>query len=165
MSTNHTRTSFSSDDSGNIKQEPDNLHRDEQENSANGLDSTEVADGQDGRNIRALGSQDMDSANGLLRLNDTEDGAMDVPEAAIANAAASEGQTKTGLVAMASPAPAPNPVNVPNAQQAAKKHDQPDDEEPNTSNSDSNTDEAVTQEEKEEAIAETGTSIDHQPAY
>ena len=163
MSTNHTRTSFSSDDSANVNQEPDNLNRPEQENSANGLDSTEVTGGENGRNIRGMGSQDMDSANGLLRLNDTEDGAMDVPDEAIANAAASEGQTKTGPVGAAAYTLVPT-VNVPNAQQAAKKHDEAD-QEANTGDSDSNTDEAVTQEEKEEDIAETGTSINHQPAY
>ena len=163
MSTNHTRTSFSSDDSENISQEPDNLHREEQENSANGLDSTEVTGGQNGRNVRGMGSQDMDSANGLLRLNDTDDGAMDVPDEAIANAAASEGQTKTSPVGAANYVPAPA-VAVPNAQQATKKQDEAD-QETKPGNSDSNTDEAVTQEEKEEDIAQTGTSVDHQPAY
>jgi hypothetical protein len=170
MNTDKHRTTYSSDDSTDSGFEGDNLNREEQENSANGLDSTEVTDGQNGRNIRAMGSQDMDSQNGVLRQNDTADGAMDVPEEALANAAASEGQTKTSTVSVTTAGPddyaSDSVVSVPNAQQEAKKQAEKkadDFSEENTSESGSNS--SVSQEETEDDVAETGTSTDHQPTY
>ena len=151
-------SSFSSDDSANSDHGGDNLNKDEQANSANGLDSTEVTGGQNGRNIRGMGSQDMDSENGVLRFNDTDNGAMEVTDEALANAAASQNQTSTATVSVTTSGPddyASDPkVDVPNAQKEAKKQDE---------NSDDTT--ADSSEKESADIAETGTSVDHQPTY
>lgn len=161
MDTDQNRTAFSSDDSSSSDHEGDNLNRDEQANSANGLDSTEVRGGQNGRNIRGMGSQDMDSEHGVLRQNDTSNGAMDVPEEALSNAAASESQTKTSTVSVTTAGPddygSDTAVGVPNAQKEAKKQDEND--------SDDDTVAPVSQEDTDEDVAQTGTSTDHQPTY
>ncbi|MBO0952040.1 hypothetical protein [Fibrella forsythiae] len=164
MDTDQTRSPHSSDDTTNSDHEGDNLNQKAQENSANGLDSTEVRGGQNGRNIRAMGSQDMDSQNGVLRQNDMSNGAMDVPDEAFANAAASENQTKTATVSVTTAGPddyaSDAVVSVPNAQKEAKKQD--DDE---SSDDSSDNDSVESQEETEEDVANTGTSTDHQPTY
>jgi hypothetical protein len=136
------------------------------ENSANGLDSTEESGGQQGRNIRGIGSTDMDSQNGVLRLGDQDDSTMQVtPEGAEA-AAASAPKTNTATVNLPTAADSGSPsdylsapvVNVPNAQEEAKKQeDDTDQEDPDDS--------GTSETEESEDIAETGTSIDHQPTY
>lgn len=151
---------FGSDDA-DIDVHVENKNTDEQENSANGLDSQQVRGGQDGRNNRGMGSTDMDSKNGVLRMGDTDDGAMQVTDAAISNAAASEGQTKTAMVDVTTTGPddyaSSDKVGVPNAQKAAKEQNNADEEE--TSMDDEE------QAEREENIAETGTDLNNQPAY
>lgn len=142
-----------------------NLHRDEIEDSANGLDSVDVRGGQDGRNNRGFGGIDMDSKNGVIRMGDTDNSTMEVTEEGAANAAASIGQTKTSTVSVTTAGPddyaSDAQVNVPNAQEQAKKQDG----DTGTEANDSDTNAAVSQEKENEDIAQTGTSIDHQPAY
>lgn len=137
----------------------DNLNTEAQENSANGLDSEDVRGGQDGRNNRGMGSQDMDSKNGVLRLGDMDDSTMQVTETAISQAAASEGKTSTSTVNVTTAGPddyaSDAEVNVPNAQQAAKDAAEPDDSDADT----------TAQEKEDKDIAETGTSLDNQPTY
>jgi len=161
MDTDQTKLAYSSDDSATHDFESDNRNREELENSANGLDSTEVRDGQNGRNIRGIGSTDMDSENGVIRMGDMDNSTMEVTEEGKQNAAAGANQTNTSTVSVTTAGPddyASDPVvNVPNAQLEAKKQD--DD------NTDDDTDSSVSQEETEEDIAETGTSTDHQPTY
>lgn len=143
----------------------ENKNTDEQADSANGLDSQQVRGGQDGRNNRGMGSTDMDSKNGVLRMGDTDDGAMQVTDAAISNAAASEGQTKTAMVDVTTETSdrsgpddyaSSDKVGMPNAQKAAKEQNNADEE---TSTDDDE------QAEREEDIAETGTDLNNQPAY
>ncbi len=164
MNTDDKRTSFSSDDSTHSDVEGDNLHQEEKENSANGLDSTEIRDGQNGRNIRGMGSQDMDSQNGVIRMGDMDNSTMEVTEEGAKNAAPSFDQTNTSTVSVTTAGPddyASDPVvNVPNAQQEAKKQDQD-----GSDDGDNDTDAPVSQEQTDGDVAETGTSIDHQPTY
>ena len=139
----------------------DNLNTDLQENSANGLDSEDVRGGQDGRNNRGMGSQDMDSKNGVLRMGDMDSSTMEVTEAAISSAVASESKTSTVSVTTAGPDDYASDadVKVPNAQEEAKKAAEDIDE----GDSDSSADALQDKEDKD--IAETGTSLDNQPAY
>ncbi len=141
----------------------DNLNTDLQENSANGLDSEDVRGGQDGRNIRGMGSQDMDSKNGLLRMGDQDSSTMEVTEAAVSTAAASESKTSTVSVTTAGPDDYASDaeVKVPNAQKEAKEAAREDDIE--EGDVDSSDDELTSKEDKD--IAETGTSLDNQPTY
>ncbi len=99
----------------------DNKRSDLVDESANGLDSIEVRDGQDGRNNRGIGSMDMDAKNGVLRMGDMDNSTMEVTDKALDEAAANSGNTNTATTA--------------------------------------------SQQETEEDVAETGTSIDHQPTY
>lgn len=140
----------------------DNLHTPLQEDSANGLDSQNVRGGQDGRNNRGIGSTDMDSKNGVLRLGDQDNSTMEVTEEGAANAAASANKTNTSTVSVTTAGPddyASDPeVGVPNAQEEAKKQDSDDVPE--------EADEAAANSDDEnEDIAETGTSLTHQPTY
>ena len=144
----------------------DNLNTDLQENSANGLDSETVRGGQDGRNNRGMGSQDMDSKNGVLRMGDMDNSTMEVTEAAVSNAAASEGKTNTSTVSVTTAADSGSPddyasdadVKTPNAPQEAK-------ESAESSEADTDDDTNSAQEKEDRDIAETGTSLDNQPAY
>ncbi|MEZ0542386.1 hypothetical protein [Fibrella arboris] len=164
MDTDQTRTSYSSDDAANKDYESDNLHREEQEDSANGLDSTEVRGGENGRNIRGMGSQDMDSKNGVLRMGDMDNSTMEVPDEALANAAASEGKTNTSTVSVTTAGPddyaSDDVVAVPNAQEEAKKQDSGE-----SSAQKDAVDSPASQDEIDENVAQTGTSTDHQPTY
>lgn len=140
----------------------DNLHTDLQENSANGLDSEEIRGGQDGRNNRGVGSIDMDSKNGVLRLGDQDNSTMEVTEEGAASAAASGSKTNTATVSVTTAGPddyaSDSEVGVPNAQEEAKKQDD------NEANDD--TDEVgANSDEANEDIAETGTSLTHEPTY
>ncbi|GAB3642274.1 hypothetical protein [Spirosoma arcticum] len=156
-----TEGPFGSDDADADLIVQDNKNRDVIQNSANGLDSVQVRGGQDGRNNRGLGGMDMDGKNGVLRMGDQDDSAMDVTDEAISNAAASEGQTKTAMVDVTTSGPddyaSADKVGVPNAQKAAKEQDDADE------------DEAITDEkeqiEREEDVAETGTDLNNQPSY
>ncbi len=116
--TGHDKEPLHSDDTTAEYAAKDNLHTEQQENSANGLDSIEIRGGQNGRNIRGMGSQDMDSANGVLRFNDQDDTTMHVTEAAKNSAAASSAQTDTSLTGTTT-IQAGSTVSVPNAQQMA----------------------------------------------
>lgn len=157
MNTNDANSTHSSDDTSENTQTGDNLNREDLADSANGLDSTEVTDGQNGRNIRAMGSQDMDSENGVLRFNDTSNSTMEVTEEALSSVAASAGQTKTATTSVTTAGPddyaSDEEVGVPDAQKEAKKQDQPE-----VSADDK-------QEETASDIAETGTSLGNQPSY
>lgn len=87
-----------SDEKTRDRADADNKHRYVQENSANGLDSQRVTGSQDGRNERAIGSTDMDGANGILRMGDQSNSTMEVtPEGARA-AAESGAKTATAMV-------------------------------------------------------------------
>jgi hypothetical protein len=136
----------------------DNLHTEAQENSANGLDSVEVRGGQDGRNNRGMGSQDMDSANGVLRFNDQDDTTMQVTEAAKTSIAASDAQTNTGPAAVTTAGQEPGRPTVPNAQRSASQKEDTD-ETPRTDEADEPSDES-----DEKEMARTGTNLDFQPA-
>lgn len=139
----------------------DNRHREEQENSANAMDSREINDGEDGRNIRFMGSTDMDSANGLLRFNDSDDGnnspAEDITEEGQKSIVSSGPTSNTSTVDVTTHGPddyaSDEDVPTPAAQQEAKEQDDP--------NAESN----QTQEKTEDDIAHTGTSTEHKPVY
>lgn len=156
-----TEGPFGSDDADVDLIVQDNKNRDVIQNSANGLDSVQVRGGQDGRNNRGFGGIDMDGKNGVLRMGDQDDSAMQVTDEAISNAAASEGQTKTAMVDVTTSGPddyaSADKVGVPNAQKAAKEQN------------DTVEDEAITDEkeqtEREEDVAETGTDLNNQPSY
>ena len=156
-----TEGPFGSDDADADLIVQDNKNRDVIENSANGLDSVQVRGGQDGRNNRGFGGIDMDGKNGVLRMGDQDDSAMQVTDEAISNAAASEGQTKTAMVDVTTSGPddygSADKVSVPNAQKAAKDQSNADEEETSTDDED--------QTEREEDVAETGTDLNNQPSY
>jgi hypothetical protein len=159
-----------SDDTTEDYTAKDNLHTDIQQDSANGLDSVEVRGGQDGRNNRGMGSQDMDSANGVLRFNDQDDTTMQVTEAAKSSIAASDAQTNTGPESGTTINPAPAGAAVPNAQQQAANADMEADE--TDIDDDAHTDEGAdtdeaddrTGESDEDEVARTGTDLNFQPA-
>ncbi len=156
--TGRTEGPFGSDDTDIDHQEQDNRNRYEQENSANGLDSQQVRGGQDGRNNRGIGSTDMDSQNGVLRMGDMDNSTLEVtPEGADAAVAGAK-TTNTAMVDVTTSGPndySADKAPVPDAQKAAKK--QNDDE---SDDVDSNR-----QKEREEDVAETGTDLTNQPTY
>ncbi|GAB3260768.1 hypothetical protein GCM10027347_25330 [Larkinella harenae] len=143
----------------------DNRHRLEQEDSANAMDSREINDGEDGRNDRFMGSIDMDSANGLLRFNDSDDQnnspAEDITEEGQKSIVSSGPTTNSSTVDVTTHGPddyaSAKDVAVPNAQQEAKEQAQDDQE--------SEEEQAKTQENTEEDVAHTGTSTEHKPVY
>jgi hypothetical protein len=140
----------------------DDKNTDAIDNSANGSDSTEVRGGQQGRNLRGIGSTDMDSQNGVLRLGDQDESTMAVTPEGAASAVASTVKTSTSTVSVTTAGPddyASDPVvNVPNAQEEAKKQ-------PTEAESNDVTDSGTSETKESEDVAETGTSIDHQPTY
>ncbi|QKZ14415.1 hypothetical protein [Spirosoma sp. KUDC1026] len=131
----------------------DNKHRADQEDSANGLDSLQVRGGQDGRNNRGIGSTDMDSKNGILRMGDQDNSTMEVPEEALNSAAASESKTNTATVDVTTSGPddyaSADQVDTPDAEKEAKEQDQTED----------------TSQESHDDVAETGTDLNNQPTY
>lgn len=163
MDTEQNKTVYSSDDTTHSDIEGDNMHREKFENRSNGLDTNEIRDGQNGRTIRPMGGQDMDSKNGVIRMGDMDNSAMEVTEEGAKNAAASIDQTKTSTVSVTTAGPddyaSDQVVGVPNAQKEAKKQDD------NGNTDSSETAIPVSQEETEEDVANTGTSTDHQPTY
>ena len=162
MTTDQPQSDNNSDDITPDNAEGDNLHQEKLENSPNGLDSTEVTGGQNGRNIRAMGSQDMDSQHGILRMGDMDNSTMEVTEEGKASAVASIAKTDTSTVSVTTSGPddyASDPeVSAPNAQKKAKKQDEKATDQDDTNSS-------TSQEETEKDVAETGTSTDHQPTY
>lgn len=137
----------------------DNKHQEELENSANGLDSVQVRGGQDGRNSRGIASTDMDSKNGLLRFNDTDDAnsAVEVTEEAQHSIAADDpNASKTASVDVTTHGPddyaSAEDVETPEAEKEAKEHEKP--ENPYADNN-----------KEDDDIARTGTSTEHKPAY
>jgi hypothetical protein len=150
---------FGSDDTDQDRPAADNKNRYEQENSTSGLDSDQVRGGQDGRNNRAIGSTDMDSKNGVLRMGDMDNSTMELTSEG-ADTAASEGaKTNTGMVDVTTHGPddygSADQVGVPNAQEAAKHQ-----------NDDQNSDEKETDKQEEhDDVAETGTDLNNKPTY
>lgn len=156
-------TTKGTDGIGEDRAVQDNKRSDLVDESANGLDSVEVRGGQDGRNNRGIGSMDMDAKNGVLRMGDQDNSTMEVTEAGADAATASAAKTNTATADVTTAGPddyaSADTVGVPNAQKEAKEDAE------STDANDSDTNAAVSQEEKENDVAETGTSIDHQPAY
>jgi hypothetical protein len=156
--TGRTEGPFGSDDTDIDRRAEDNKHRYEQENSANGLDSIQVRGGQDGRNIRGIGSTDMDSEEGLLRRGDTANSTMEVTEEGMKSAVADSAKTDTAMVSVTTHGPddyaSADKVPVPKAQEAAKKQNDSPEEEPEK-----------TEDERNEEIAETGTDLNNKPSY
>lgn len=154
--TGRTEGPFGSDDTDVDRQAGDNVNTFEQENSANGLDSEQVRGGQDGRNIRGMGSTDMDSKNGVIRMGDVTNSTMEVTEEGANAAVADEVKTNTSTVDVTTSGPddyaSADQVPAPDAQKEAKKQD-------NDQESDKD------QQEREEDVAETGTDLNNQPTY
>ncbi|OIN60156.1 hypothetical protein [Arsenicibacter rosenii] len=147
------------DNAGANAPSDDNKHQDVFENSANGLDTAEVRGGQDGRNIRGIGSTDMDSQNGLLRFNDTDDAnsAVEVTEEAQHSIAADDPDTsKTASVDVTTHGPddyaSAEEVDTPEAEKEAKEHEKPENPYAESGKEDDD-------------IARTGTSTEHKPTY
>jgi len=155
-----TEGPFGSDGTDTDRPVEDNKNRYEQENSVNGLDSEQVRGGQDGRNDRAMGSIDMDSKNGVLRMGDMDNSTMEVTEEG-ANTAVSDGaKTNTAMVDVTTQGPddygSADRVGVPKAQEAAKKQNDTNDTDDKASSE---------QEDREDDVAETGTDLNNKPTY
>ncbi|WP_080057004.1 hypothetical protein [Spirosoma aerolatum] len=150
---------FGSDDTDRDRPVEDNRNRYSQENSVNGLDSEQVRGGQDGRNDRAIGSTDMDSKNGVLRMGDMSNSTMELTEEGKNAAAADDAKTNTAMVDVTTHGPddyaSDNEVPNPKAQEAAKNQNDP---------KESELDEE-TQLDHEASLAETGTDLNNKPAY
>ena len=150
---------FGSDDSDVDRPTEDNRNQYEQENSANGTDSQQIRGGQDGRNERGIGSTDMDSKNGILRMGDTSNSTLEVTEEGM-NAAVADGKkTNTAMVDVTTSGPddygSADQVGTPKAQEAAKKQNDPEKTDKNDKD----------QQEREEDVAETGTDLNNKPTY
>lgn len=157
--TGRTEGPFGSDDSDADRRVEDNKNQFEQENSANGLDSQQVRGGQDGRNNRGIGSTDMDSKNGVLRMGDADNSAMEVTQEGLDSAVAGESKTNTAMVDVTTQGPddygSADKVGTPKAQEAAKKQN-------DTKKTDADD---KTQQEREDDVAETGTDLNNRPTY
>jgi len=155
--TGRTEGPFGSDDTDVDRQAGDNVNTFEQENSANGLDSEQVRGGQDGRNIRGMGSIDMDSKNGVIRMGDITNSTMEVTEEGANAAVADDAKTNTAMVDVTTGGPddyaSADQVPVPNAQEEAKKQN------------DNQEEDDKDQQEREEEVAETGTDLNNKPTY
>ena len=151
---------FSADDTDIDRPAEDNRNREDQENSANGLDSLQVRGGQDGRNNRGIGSTDMDSKNGVLRMGDQDNSTMEVTDQGLQSAISDAGKsTNTAMVNVTTSGPddygSADQVPTPDAEKAAKDQDDtPTEEGTNEDNSN-----------RDAEIAETGTDLSNQPAY
>lgn len=161
---NESQTSgpFGSDDTHADRAESDNKHRYDQENSPNGLDSEQVRGGQDGRNIRAIGSTDMDSQHGLLRMGDADDSQMDVTDEGLASATQGEAKTNTATADVTTSGPddyaSAGQVGVPNAQKEAKQQDDREQGQDTPASEEA-------PETSDDEIARTGTDLGNQPTY
>ncbi|GAB3940376.1 hypothetical protein GCM10028805_02030 [Spirosoma harenae] len=151
--------SFGSDDTDVDRPDEDNRNRYEQENSANGLDSQQVRGGQDGRNDRAIGSTDMDSKNGILRMGDNSNSTMEITEAGEEAAAADAPKSNTAMVDVTTHGPddyaSAEEVPVPKAQEEAKE--QNDNQKAKSDTEEKSND--------DDTIAETGTDLNNKPPY
>lgn len=160
--TGRTKGPYRSDGTDEDHSAIDNKNRYSQENSANGLDSQQVRGGQDGRNDRAIGSTDMDGANGVLRFNDQDSEApTDVTEEGQKSVTAAD--TKTSTVDVTTHGPddyaSAGETPTPKAQKKAKEQDK------KSQSGSKSSREAASQRETEENVAQTGTSISHKPTY
>lgn len=155
-----TEGPFGSDDADADVTVMDNKRQDLVDDSANGLDSAQVRGGQDGRNNRGFGGIDMDSKNGVLRMNDMDNSTMEVTDAAQESITgnASKSNTATADVTTAGPDDfaSAEQVGVPNAERAAKAQNDETDEPVPTGQE---------QAKREEEVAETGTDLNNQPSY
>lgn len=155
-----TEGPFSADDTDIDRRAEDNKNREDQENSANGLDSLQVRGGQDGRNNRGIGSTDMDSKNGVLRMGDMDNSTMEVTDEGRQSAISDVGKsTNTAMVDVTTSGPdddgSADEVPIPDAQKAAKaQNDGPTDEMTNQDDAD-----------RDQEIAETGTDLNNKPTY
>lgn len=161
-----TEGPFGTDDSDADRPVQDNKNRDVVEESANGLDSVQVRGGQDGRNNRGVGSIDMDSKNGVLRMNDMDNSTMEVTEEGAENAAGDKTITNTAMVDVTTHGPddyaSAKLVGVPNAQKTAKSQNKPEEDDTDDADPDDRDD---SQQDREEDVAETGTDLNNQPTY
>lgn len=136
---------------------------DEFENVANamGPDVETGNVGQDGRNDRFLGSTDMDSENGIIRMNDQDNSTMEVTEEGMKNVTGQGEQSKTSTVDVTTHGPddyaSAEDTPAPEAQEEAKAQDG------RTTEWDARQEKSP--EEQEEEIAQTGTSTTHRPTY
>ena len=157
--TGRTEGPFGTDDTDTDRGLEDNKNQYAQENSANGLDSEQVRGGQDGRNNRGIGSTDMDSKNGVLRMGDMDNSTMEVTQQGLDSAVADESKTNTAMVDVTTEGPddygSADKVRVPKAQEAAK----------NQNDGKKETSEDKDQKEREEDVAETGTDLNNKPTY
>lgn len=107
----------------------DNSTHDEFENVANpirpGSEDASGEPGQNGRNLRALGSTDQDSANGLLRMHDQDSSTMEVTPEAEKSIVNPNEATLTATVAVTTAGPdddaSADETPVPAAEKAAKE--------------------------------------------
>lgn len=152
-----TEGPFGTDDTDVDHAMTDNRNTFEQENSANGLDSEQVRGGQDGRNIRGMGSTDMDSKNGVLRMGDITNSTMEVTEEGMNTLAADASKTNTAMVDVTTHGPddyaSADQVATPKAQEEAKQQ-----------SGDTESDEED-QQNREDEVAETGTDLNNAPTY
>lgn len=154
-----TEGPFGSDDTNADRPLQDNKNQFEQENSANGLDSQQVRGGQDGRNNRGIGSTDMDSQNGVLRMGDMDNSTLEVTEEGLDSAVAGAAKSNTAMVDVTTAGPddygSADKVPVPKAQEAAKNQSDPEE---------TNSDDKA-KKKQEEDVAETGTDLNNKPTY
>ncbi|GAA4413554.1 hypothetical protein GCM10023187_41970 [Nibrella viscosa] len=136
---------------------------DQFENVANAMgpgDETEDV-AQDGRNDRFLGGMDMDSQNGIIRMGDQDNSTMEITEEGEKSVTGRGEQSKTSTVDVTTHGPddyaSAEDVPTPEAQEAAKAQDD--------QTTGWNAGEGETPEDKEEEIAQTGTSKTHRPVY
>lgn len=157
-----TEGPFSSDDTDIDRPNEDNRNRYEQENSANGTDSQQVRGGQDGRNDRAIGSTDMDSKNGVLRMGDNANSTLELTEEGLNSAVADEAKTNTAMVDVTTHGPddyaSADQVPVPKAEETAKKQNDKKDSKELTR-------EQKAQQAHDTDLAETGTDLNNKPTY
>ena len=163
-----TQGPFGTDDADVDLRDEDNKHRPIQENSANGLDSVQVRGGQDGRNIRGIGSTDMDSQHGLLRMGDQDNSTMEVTDEGMDSAVAAADKTNTGMVNVTTSSPddyaSADKVPVPDAQKAAKQQNEDKMVEP-SENWNELSKQYIVPADQESAVAETGTDLNNEPTY
>ncbi|QDK78940.1 hypothetical protein EXU85_10115 [Spirosoma sp. KCTC 42546] len=157
-----TEGPFSTDDTDIDRPNEDNRNRYQQENSANGTDSQQVRGGQDGRNDRAIGSTDMDSKNGVLRMGDNANSTLELTEEGLNSAVADEAKTNTAMVDVTTHGPddyaSADQVPVPKAEEEAKKQTGKKDRKELAS-------EEKARQTHDTDLAETGTDLNNKPTY
>ncbi|WP_040006204.1 hypothetical protein [Fibrisoma limi] len=154
-----TQGPYGTDDSDVDRAVSDNKHRREMENSSNGLDSEQIRGGQDGRNNRGIGSMDMDSHNGVIRMGDMDNSTMEVTDEGKENAIANQEKTNTSTVDVTTHGPddyaSADEVDAPEAQRDAKDNAQAAEQD----------DEAGTDSDDMQQVSQSGTDTDHKPTY